>query len=109
MNIDELIYHNVYVCSASVISAEPDLFAGTAGSYNIVVVVEIEDNIVRAYYTGYPDKRKPKLEELRVRRGCRIATAEYYLTRRPVELHIARIIGKVIKEYEAAGAGENGE
>lgn len=105
MNIDELIYPNVYVCSATVLSKEADLFEGAATSYNVVVAVEIEDKTVRAYYTAYPDYRKPKLEEIRVRHG-KIAAVEYYLTRRAVEWEINRIIDRVIEDYDTAEAGD---
>ncbi len=105
MNIDELIYPNVYVCSAAVTSKEDDLFDGTAATYNVAVVVEIEDKTVRAYYTAYADSRKPKLEEIRIRHG-KIAPVEYYLTRRAVVWEINRIIDRVIEAYDTAEAGE---
>lgn len=99
MNIDELIYANVYVCTATVVSHESDLFGGDSEEYNVMIQIEVEDKTAKVFYTGYADGRPAQLEEIRVRHG-KVAAVDYYLSRKPVERQINRIIKDVVEKYK---------
>ncbi len=105
MTIDELIYPDVYVCTATVVSHESDLFGGDSDQYNVMIQIEVEDATAKVFYSGYADGRPAQLEEIRVRNG-KVAAVEYYLTRRAVEWEINRIIDRVVEDYETAESRE---
>lgn len=98
MNIEELIYHNVYVCTATVVSHESDLFGGDSDQYNVMIQIEVEDKTAKVFYSGYANGRPAQLEEIRVRHG-KVAAVDYYLSRKRVERQINRIVRQAIDEY----------